>query len=56
VIGQAVQKTQKGFLFKNASVCSEEFFFSEEGFGRDWRGYVLKTGRFLLRLRRPNPA
>jgi hypothetical protein len=36
VLGIACRKT----------VVEEEFFFSEEGFGRDWRGYVLNTGGF----------
>jgi protein-S-isoprenylcysteine O-methyltransferase Ste14 len=30
----------------------EEFLSSEEGFGEEYRDYMLKTGRFLPRLTR----
>jgi hypothetical protein len=51
-LAKLFRKHKKFFYSKNASVCSEEFFFSEEGFGREYRDYVLKTGRFLPRLTR----
>jgi protein-S-isoprenylcysteine O-methyltransferase Ste14 len=32
------------------TVLEEELLASENGFGKDYRGYMLKTGRFLPRL------
>ena len=37
------------------SVLEEELLSSEKGFGREYRDYMLKTGRFLPRLRKPKP-
>jgi len=42
IVGIAYRKT----------VLEEELLASEDGFGRDYRDYMLKTGRFLPRLRR----
>jgi protein-S-isoprenylcysteine O-methyltransferase Ste14 len=35
------------------SVLEEELLSSEKGFGQEYRDYMLKTGRFLPRLRKP---
>jgi protein-S-isoprenylcysteine O-methyltransferase Ste14 len=45
VLGIAYRKT----------VVEEELLSSEEGFGQEYRDYVLKTGRFLPRLTRARP-
>jgi protein-S-isoprenylcysteine O-methyltransferase Ste14 len=37
------------------TVLEEELFSSEKGFGQDYRDYMLMTGRFLPRLRKPKP-
>jgi protein-S-isoprenylcysteine O-methyltransferase Ste14 len=46
IVGIAYRKT----------VLEEELLSSEEGFGQEYRDYVLKTGRFLPRLRKPKPS
>jgi protein-S-isoprenylcysteine O-methyltransferase Ste14 len=38
------------------AVLEEELLSSEEAFGQKYRDYVLKTGRFLPRLRKPKPS
>jgi protein-S-isoprenylcysteine O-methyltransferase Ste14 len=38
------------------AVLEEELLASEDGFGQAYRDYMLKTGRFLPRLRNPNPS
>jgi protein-S-isoprenylcysteine O-methyltransferase Ste14 len=43
-----------GIAYRKA-VLEEELLSSEEGFGREYRAYVLKTGRFLPRLTRARP-
>jgi protein-S-isoprenylcysteine O-methyltransferase Ste14 len=40
-----------GIAYRKA-VLEEELLSSEEGFGQEYRDYVLKTGRFLPRLTR----
>jgi protein-S-isoprenylcysteine O-methyltransferase Ste14 len=37
------------------AVLEEELLASEDGFGQDYSDYMLKTGRFLPRLRRSKP-
>jgi protein-S-isoprenylcysteine O-methyltransferase Ste14 len=39
-----------GIAYKKA-VLEEELLSSEKGFGEDYKNYMLKTGRFLPRLR-----
>jgi len=43
-----------GIAYRKA-VLEEELLSSEEGFGQEYRDYMLKTGRFLPRLRKPKP-
>jgi protein-S-isoprenylcysteine O-methyltransferase Ste14 len=38
------------------AVLEEELLSSEEGLGKEYRDYVLKTGRFLPRLARAEPV
>jgi protein-S-isoprenylcysteine O-methyltransferase Ste14 len=38
------------------AVLEEELLSSEEGLGQEYRDYVLKTGRFLPKLRKPKPS
>jgi protein-S-isoprenylcysteine O-methyltransferase Ste14 len=38
------------------AVLEEELLASEDGFGQAYRDYMLKTGRFLPRLRKPKPS
>jgi protein-S-isoprenylcysteine O-methyltransferase Ste14 len=38
-----------GIAYKKA-LLEEELLASEDGFGQDYRDYMLKTGRFLPRL------
>jgi len=42
-----------GLAYKKA-VLEEELLSSEKGFGQEYKDYMLKTGRFLPRLRRGN--
>jgi protein-S-isoprenylcysteine O-methyltransferase Ste14 len=42
-----------GVAYKKA-VLEEELLASEDGFGKDYSDYMLRTGRFLPRLRRRN--
>jgi protein-S-isoprenylcysteine O-methyltransferase Ste14 len=44
-----------GLAYRKA-VLEEELLSSEEGFGRKYRDYMLRTGRFLPRLTRPEPS
>ena len=44
-----------GIAYKK-TVLEEELLSSEEGFGQAYRDYMLKTGRFLPRLRKPKPT
>jgi protein-S-isoprenylcysteine O-methyltransferase Ste14 len=46
ILGIAYRKT----------VVEEELLSSEEGFGKEYQDYMLKTGRFLPKLRKPNRA
>jgi protein-S-isoprenylcysteine O-methyltransferase Ste14 len=39
-----------GVAYKKA-VLEEELLASEEGFGKDYSDYMLRTGRFLPKLR-----
>jgi len=41
-----------GMAYKKA-VLEEDLLSSEKGFGQEYRDYMLKTGRFLPRLRKP---
>lgn len=42
-----------GLAYKKA-VLEEELLASERGFGQEYKDYMLKTGRFLPRLRKGN--
>jgi protein-S-isoprenylcysteine O-methyltransferase Ste14 len=42
-----------GIAYKKA-VLEEELLASEKGFGQEYKDYMLKTGRFLPKLRRGN--
>ena len=39
-----------GLAYKKA-VIEEELLSSEKGFGQEYKDYMLKTGRFLSRLK-----
>jgi protein-S-isoprenylcysteine O-methyltransferase Ste14 len=43
-----------GIAYRKTAV-EEKLLSSEEGFGREYRDYMLKTGRFLPRLTRAKP-
>jgi protein-S-isoprenylcysteine O-methyltransferase Ste14 len=43
-----------GMAYRKA-VLEEELLSSEKGFGQQYRDYMMKTGRFLPRLRKPKP-
>lgn len=43
-----------GMAYRKA-VLEEELLSSEKGFGQQYRDYMMKTGRFLPRLRKLKP-